>query len=153
MVAMRPSIYSSGFLIFRKTSELEFLLMKHPSRWDLPKGHLDFGETKREAALRELQEETGIPRELLWVDPTFVYEHRYWVRYPKDPSSRLKELTLFLGFLVEQVELRVTEHEGYRWFPWAPPHRIQEQTIDPLLESVASYFASSPAWPASIDGI
>jgi 8-oxo-dGTP pyrophosphatase MutT (NUDIX family) len=51
---------SCGFLILRGQPVDSFLLMKHPRRWDLPKGHLDEGETELQCALRELQEETGI---------------------------------------------------------------------------------------------
>jgi 8-oxo-dGTP pyrophosphatase MutT (NUDIX family) len=61
---MRPQLYSSGFLVFRKTrgnlgllqqmTPLEFLLMQHAERWDLPKGHLDPGESQKQAAIREL---------------------------------------------------------------------------------------------------
>ncbi len=122
--------------------------MKHPNRWDLPKGHLDFGETKREAALRELWEETGIPSDKIWVDPAFVFEQRYWVQYPKDPAPRLKELSLFLAFLSDAIELKLTEHLGFKWFAWTPPHRIQKQTIDALLESVELHFQSVPSWPS-----
>ena len=33
-------------------------------KWDLPKGHVDFGETIEAAALREVEEETGIIAQL-----------------------------------------------------------------------------------------
>ena len=51
-------------------------------------------------------------------------------------------LMLFLGWLQRDVTVRTTEHSSYRWFDWDPPHRIQTQTIDPLLDQVAEYFAT-----------
>jgi len=51
---------SCGFLIVKGDPIESFLLMKHPARWDLPKGHVDPGETDMQCALRELEEETGI---------------------------------------------------------------------------------------------
>lgn len=41
-----------------------FLLMLRRGKWDLPKGKLDAGEKSRTAALREVQEETGVKAEL-----------------------------------------------------------------------------------------
>jgi 8-oxo-dGTP pyrophosphatase MutT (NUDIX family) len=41
------------------------LVRRHEGDWVLPKGHLVSGETVEEAALREVQEETGIPPEEL----------------------------------------------------------------------------------------
>ena len=38
---------------------------KDPSQWIFPKGHIEPGESPEEAALRELQEETGTTGELL----------------------------------------------------------------------------------------
>ena len=37
---------SCGFLIMRGEPPREFLLMRHADRWDLPKGHVDPGETE-----------------------------------------------------------------------------------------------------------
>ena len=38
----------------------EMLLIRRNGRWDLPKGKVEAGETLLEAALREVEEETGI---------------------------------------------------------------------------------------------
>jgi bis(5'-nucleosidyl)-tetraphosphatase len=140
----QPSVYSSGYLIFRSVPSLQFLLMRHDDRWDLPKGHLDAGETKPQAAIRELHEETGLGPERIWTDPEFIFEHRYWVASRKDPSQKvMKELTIYLGLLLEDREIECTEHRGFRWWTWCPPHRIQVQTIDPLLASVEQHLRQS----------
>ncbi len=145
---MVPEVFSSGFLLFRKQKKLQFLLMKHRARWDLPKGHLDPGETKQQAALRELKEETGLTETDLWFDPCFVFENQYRVSYKKNGGkNQLKELTIYLGMLLLDRPILITEHEGYEWIDWVPPLRIQAETIDPLLAHVEKYFESNPNWP------
>ena len=52
---------SCGILLF-KDEWKKFLLIKHKDRWDLPKGHIEEGETLIECAIREFEEETGIKR-------------------------------------------------------------------------------------------
>jgi bis(5'-nucleosidyl)-tetraphosphatase len=145
---MEPEVFSSGFLLFRKQKKLQFLLMKHRTRWDLPKGHLDPGETKQQAALRELREETGLLHDDIWLEPNFVFESRYWVNYKRDGGKkRLKELTIYLGMLIQDKAIQTTEHEGYEWFDWSPPHQIQSETIDPLLEQVGRHLHDHLDWP------
>lgn len=140
-----PTVFAAGYLVFRNAQRLEFLLMKHPDRWDLPKGHLDEGENCIEAAKRELFEETGIPIDAIWTDPQYCFVHRYRVAKRKKPEQKsLKELTIFLGFLLRPIELVCSEHPDYKWWDWNPPHDIQSQTIDPLLESVAKHFQEHP---------
>ncbi|MCA9075104.1 MAG: NUDIX domain-containing protein [Planctomycetaceae bacterium] len=131
---------SCGVLIVRGNPIEEFLLMKHADRWDLPKGHVDPGESEKECALRELEEETGIQYSDIELDAKFRYWSRYTVpmsdrRHPGEP----KELIIFLARLLHDVDIHVTEHLGYEWFPWKPPHDIQEQTINPLLAAVSEY--------------
>ncbi len=135
-------LQSCGFLIYRDQPELSFLLMQHPARWDLPKGHVDKGETEMECALRELEEETGITNKQILVDDGFRYEQQYLVSLPKfNHEPRLKTLTIFLAKLNEPyVEIQLTEHDGYQWLKWEPPHDLQAKTINPLLEMLAHYW-------------
>ncbi len=145
---MEPEVFSSGFLLFRKQKGLQFLLMKHSARWDLPKGHLDAGETKKQAAMRELEEETGLTPSDIWCDPQFLFESRYQVSYKKNGSKKqLKELSIYLGILLQDKPISLTEHLGFEWMDWNPPHRIQTETIDALLSQVEQYFVENPAWP------
>jgi 8-oxo-dGTP pyrophosphatase MutT (NUDIX family) len=140
MAKEMETVRSCGFLVVRGRPIREFLLMKHKIRWDLPKGHIDPGETDLDCALRELWEETGIPADALKVDPTFQFVHKYPVRTNRVKSGRaMKTLVIFLGQLLRDVKIKTTEHPSYAWLPWEPPHRIQEQTIDPLLKSVEEY--------------
>ena len=114
---------------------ISFLLLKHPNRWDLPKGHVDPGETNMECAIRELTEETGIQEHDLIIDPSFKYKQKYMVNSKRtNGKPKRKSLIIYAAKLVRPVELKLTEHESYKWFDWAPPHTIQEKTIDPLLQ-------------------
>jgi 8-oxo-dGTP pyrophosphatase MutT (NUDIX family) len=134
-------IKSCGFLIYRNQPCKSILLMKHPKRWDLPKGHVDEGETNLQCALRELQEETAIESVHIRIDPDFKYKDRYIINKRGGPKK--KKLVIYLAELIEDVEIRLTEHEGFEWVPWSPPHSIQEKTIDPLLRHLQDFWAES----------
>lgn len=123
--------------------------MKHPKRWDLPKGHVDEGETNRECALRELQEETGIALEHLRIDDGFKYKDRYIVESKR--GKKKKTLIIYLAELIEEVEIVPTEHEGFEWVDWNPPHAIQEKTIDPVLAQVDAWWQEQNAIGSSVD--
>ena len=143
---MAPPLKSCGVLVFRRRSDrCEFLLLRHADRWDLPKGHVDAGEGDVACALREMEEETGIRADWVELDRDFRFELHYRVRTRRGRGPEAdKTLVVFLGRLARpDVDVTVTEHIGHAWFAWSPPHRIQAQTIDPLLEAVAAH-ASDP---------
>jgi 8-oxo-dGTP pyrophosphatase MutT (NUDIX family) len=67
----------------------EWLLIKRTGVWDLPKGKVDHGETIRQAAVREVKEETGIisvsiikelsPSYHIYpLDDEWVFKRTYW---------------------------------------------------------------------------
>jgi hypothetical protein len=64
------------------------------------------------------------------------------VRAKKSGKLYDKTLVIFLGRLVRKVPIVVTEHQGFEWFAWNPPHRIQAWTIDPLLAEVGTFLSS-----------
>jgi len=62
--------FSTGAIIFRKEKEQTLFLLIYSGRnriWGFPKGHIEPGEAEKDAALREVKEETGIA-ELRFVD-------------------------------------------------------------------------------------
>ena len=126
-----------GVFVVRGDPVESFLLLVHRKRLDIPKGHVDPGESEMECALRELEEETGISAEDIRLDVDFRFATEYQVSpaHPGDESV-LKTLVIFLGRLIRDVPIRLSEHLDYRWCDWNPPHSIQAQTIDPVLDQV-----------------
>ncbi len=133
---------SCGFLIVRGDPVASFLLMVHSGRLDLPKGHVEPGESELECALRELEEETSLAAADIEIDQEFRFTTHYEVRYKKFGRQSIPKTTvIFLARLLHEADIVVTEHVGFEWREWHPPHSIQAETIDPLLVAVAEYLA------------
>jgi len=133
---------SCGILCFRDQPVRSFLLMKHADRLDLPKGHVEPGESELDCAFREFEEETGLSRHTLILDPSFRFETSYLTRVERNRYQPVeKTVVIFLAELGDQAgEIKVSEHFGYDWYPWNPPHRLQAKTIDPLLQAVEQHW-------------
>ena len=60
----KQEIASGAFLYsyFEYISYVKFLLVKNKNchHWSFPKGHIEIGETIKDTALREIEEETGL---------------------------------------------------------------------------------------------
>src|SRR5262249_24211363 len=76
-------VKSCGVLVFRAQPAPAFLLPRHASRFDLPKGHSKRGETELQCALRELEEETGLGADGIVLDRGFRCEQVYYPRYQR----------------------------------------------------------------------
>ncbi|KAK7068540.1 nudix (nucleoside diphosphate linked moiety X)-type motif 2 [Halocaridina rubra] len=108
---------AAGLIIFRRmASEIEYLLMQTSygiHHWTPPKGHVDPGESDRETALRETQEEAGLKSE----DFSLIEEFRKEVKYKVNGEP--KTVIYWLAELRDpnsQVVLS-EEHQDYRWLP------------------------------------
>jgi bis(5'-nucleosidyl)-tetraphosphatase len=121
-------------------SNLSFLLMHKPKRYDLPKGHMEHNEDELSCALRELREETGILASDLDIDTNFRFVDTYKACYQRFGRQVVeKNVIIFLGWLKHEVNIKLSEHSGYTWVDWNPPHIIQNRTINPLLRELAEY--------------
>jgi bis(5'-nucleosidyl)-tetraphosphatase len=135
-------VKSCGFIVMRTQPQLSLLLlMKHSSRYDLPKGHIEAGENELSCAFRELYEETGIAASILHLDQTFRFTTTYQTSERWFGQEIVeKTVVIFLGWLKQDVKLQLSEHDAYIWVDWNPPHAIQEKMIDPLLAKLEQHF-------------
>jgi len=53
-----PVVEAAGGLVYNNKKEILFI--RRNSKWDLPKGRIEDGEGVKEAAIREVEEETGV---------------------------------------------------------------------------------------------
>ena len=97
----------AGIIVFQEGSynKKVLLLQKHNGKYDLPKGHVEEGETFLEGALRECYEETGL------------HHHQHLDVYPYHyisvPSK--KWLRFYLGFATTPTIQLSNEHSDYHW--------------------------------------
>ena len=139
-------IKSCGVVVFRREPELSFLVLTQPHRFDLPKGHLEAGEDETTCALRELYEETGLTADVVRLESGFRWATTYYPRYRRLHGQTVaKTVVVFLGWLLEERPVVVTEHTGHEWVPWRPPHRLAHGTIDGVLAEVERHFKSAGA--------
>lgn len=106
---------SSGAVVYHTESEgadPEFLLLNYTAgHWDFPKGNIEHGEQEKEAASREIREETGI------TDVEFIDGFRMKIDYRYRHGKRLvhKEVVLFLARTGTKQVVLSHEHVGFAW--------------------------------------
>ncbi|MAF43956.1 MAG: diadenosine tetraphosphate hydrolase [Parcubacteria group bacterium] len=103
----------------RENGVFEFLLIKGGFGWEFPKGHMEEGETRQEAAKRETEEETGLIIEKVY--PTFGFTSKYMVTIDYGTRKKLrhpfpKTVTYFLGETSSRDVKLSFEHSEYGWF-------------------------------------
>ncbi len=112
----KPLIDSAGIVPLRKENGgwLVFLIQYrgYEQYWGCPKGHREKNETSREAAIRELSEETGL-QIAQFFDHEPILEEFYWY---KKGERCLKQVLYFLAEVEGKIALQKEEISNGQWF-------------------------------------
>lgn len=111
------SEYSAGGVVYRRTSKkTQILFVLDPySKWALPKGHIEPGESRKAAARREIEEETGIPRgDLRVVKKLGKLKYRFTFKGQKI----YKKVYFYLLEAVTKAEIRPRPEEKITDVKW-----------------------------------
>ena len=119
---------SCGIVLVRESAEGWLtLLLRAYHHWDFPKGLREEGEASIEAALREVEEETGID------DVAFDWGEHYT---ETGPYSRGKTARYYLGRTVEETVVMapspatgVPEHHEWRWVSFDEAHDMASPRV------------------------
>lgn len=115
-----PIVLASGGVVRNKDGEILFIYRNN--KWDFPKGHIEKKETERDAAIREVEEETGVEG-IEIVKPlmnTFHILNKYG-RFKLKKTSWFEMKTESTLELVPQIE------EGIQKAVWVPQTQVSEK--------------------------
>lgn len=138
-----PLEFSAGVIIFRNAAggREYLLLVDDRGRWDSPKGHIEKGETARQAALREAGEEAGL-RSLELVEG---FTHKVTYFFSKGGRTVRKTVTFFLGRSPTAAFATSSEHAGGGWFSFDEAMaRLKFLTARQALQAAEDFLNSAP---------
>lgn len=108
--------FSAGGVVFNNKNQVLLVRNYKPDKdvnyWGFPKGHIEKGESGKEAALREVEEETGVSTQIL----SKVGDIKYFFNWQGEKV--FKNVAMFL--MVYQsgvVKHQESELAEAKWFP------------------------------------
>lgn len=118
-------IQAAGGVVYDKSGRV--LMIFRRGRWDFPKGKVEFGEKIEDAALREVEEETGVKAHIVGTKRVSVFhtydtygekmlKETFWFEMEADFSSELKpqsEEDIAQAVFVEPVKIEDNLKNSY----------------------------------------
>lgn len=132
----------AGIIVLRQEAagQRYYLLLHHTSggHWLFPKGHIEAGESERSAALRELEEETGIGQvELI---ENFTERLSYDLPPGSGRGGVHKEVLFYLGCTEQKTIQLSAEHDAYLWLSYPEARvRLTHENSRELLDRVEAF--------------
>ena len=126
-------IEAGGGLVTNEFNEILFIFRR--GHWDLPKGKLEKYETKKDAALREVEEETGIRNLVLGKKiciTNHVYKNKSGKRHIK--KSYWYHMTAPKMDLIPQIEEDITEAKWMTMESFNSRERVVYSSIIKVLD-------------------
>lgn len=131
------AVSAGGIIIRHADSNIELLLIrdKRYTAWVVPKGHVEYGETLEQAALREIKEEAGVTKAKI------IKKLGQFRRYVTC-ASEWKTIHYFLMYAAKEQPLGQPEDSKMetKWFPVAKLPEMylpeQEKVIKENLDSI-----------------
>ncbi len=104
-------IEAAGGVVFNESEEM--LVIFRRDSWDLPKGKIDPGESREEAAVREVQEETGIQQIELG-----DFLHTTYHTYKNGKGKRVLKVTYWFKMKTSDAKLVPQAEEDIEKAEW-----------------------------------
>lgn len=97
-----------------------------PGVWEMPGGHIDFGETMVKGLKREIKEELGM--DIPVGDPFFVFTYLNDVK-----GSHSIEVIYFAEFInpIKEIKINPEDHAEFGWFSLAQIDKIMSEGRQP----------------------
>jgi len=129
---------SCGVIVFRDCEDgREFLLLKYPEgHWDLPKGHVEQGETEEETAHREFTEETGIEELEILSGFREPLTYQFYANFSNLKGWIKKTVVFFVGRTPSCAVTKLShEHHDFQWL--SEEEALKKITYDNAREILA----------------
>ncbi|MFN8344501.1 MAG: NUDIX domain-containing protein [Spirosomataceae bacterium] len=118
---MYTLVKASGGVVIKDN---RFLLMFRRGVWDLPKGKLDDGEKSKKAALREVEEETGVKAEISEKICTT------WHTYTQNNQRILKRTKWYRMRNKDDRRLAPQQEEGIEQIVWMTEPEVRKALVN-----------------------
>lgn len=130
---VEPKVLSAGVVVVRsEESRWRYLALRAYHYWDFPKGIVEQGEDPLQAAVREVEEETGI------TDLIFAWGHDFRETPPYGPGkvARYYVAQTHQTEIVLPIspELGHPEHQEYRWVDYEAARALMAPRLVPILD-------------------